>query len=58
MTLQDSHGLFSFTSKDEASKLIINHIKAVDNRSKWNVKKIRSDNGTEFKNFNYERILQ
>ena len=31
-------------------QLIINHIKAVENESKWNVKKIRSDNGTEFKN--------
>ena len=36
--------------KDEVSQLIINHIKAVDKESKWNVKKIRSDNCTEFKN--------
>ena len=41
---------FFLHSKDEASQLIIGHIKVVDNGSKWNVKKIRSDNGTEFKN--------
>ena len=41
---------FFLHSKDEASQLIINHIKDVDNGLKWNVKKIRSDNGTEFKN--------
>ena len=41
---------FFLHSKDEASQLIINHIKAVDNDSKWNAKKIRSDNGTKFKN--------
>ena len=41
---------FFLHSKDEASQLIINHIKAVDNDSRWNVKRIRSDNGTEFKN--------
>ena len=41
---------FFLHSKDEASQLIINHIKAVDNDSRWNVKRIRSDNGTECKN--------
>ena len=39
---------FFLHSKDEVIQLIINHIKAVDDESKWNVKKIRSDNGTEF----------
>ena len=42
--------IFFLHSKDEASQLIINHIKVVNNDSKWNVKKIRSNNGTEFKN--------
>ena len=41
---------FFLHSKDEASQIIINHIKVVDNGTKWRVKKIRSDNGTEFKN--------
>ena len=54
LVIVDDFTRFSWTfflhSKDEASQLIINHIKAVDNESKWNVKKIRSDNGTEFKN--------
>ena len=54
LVIVDDSTRFSWTfflhSKDEASQLIINHIKAVDNGSKWNVKKIRSDNGTEFKN--------
>ena len=55
LVIVDDFTRFSWTfflhSKDEASHLIINHIKAVDNDSKWNVKKIRSDNGIEFKNF-------
>ena len=54
LVIVDDFTRFSWTfflhSKDKASQLIINHIKAVDNESKWNVKKIRSDNGTEFKN--------
>ena len=54
IVIVDDFTRFSWTfflhSKYEASQLIINHIKAVDNNSKWNVKKIRSDNGTEFKN--------
>ena len=38
-------------SKDEASEIIINHIKIVDNIDpKRRVSRIRSDNGTEFKN--------
>ena len=41
---------FFLHSKDEASQLIINHIKVVDNDSRWDVKIIRSDNGIEFKN--------
>ena len=49
MALQDFLDFF-LHSKDEASQIIINHIKAVDNGTKWRVKKIRSDNGTEFKN--------
>ena len=54
LVIVDDFTRFSWTfflhSKDEASLFIINHIKAVDNDSKCNVKKIRSDNGTEFKN--------
>ena len=54
LVIVDDFTKFSWTfflhSKDEASQLIINHIKAVDNDSRWNVKRIRSDNGTEFKN--------
>ena len=38
---------FFIYSKDEASQLIINHIKSVDNGTKWIVKNIRSDNGIE-----------
>ena len=49
LVIIDDFTRFSWTfflrSKDEASQLIINHIKAVDNDSKWNVKKIRSDSG-------------
>ena len=41
---------FFLHSKDEASQLIINHIKNVETGSKWKVATIRSDNGTEFKN--------
>ena len=54
LVIVDDFTIFSWTfflhSKDEAIQLIINHIKAVDNDSRWNVKRIRSDNGTEFKN--------
>ena len=41
---------FFLHSKDEASEIIISHIKDVDNGTKWRVKNIRSDNGNEFKN--------
>ena len=54
LVIVDDFTRFSWTfflhSKDKASHLIINHIKVVDNDSRWNVKRIRSDNGTEFKN--------
>ena len=38
--------IFFLHSKDEASQLIINHIKNVETGSKWKVATIRSDNGT------------
>ena len=41
---------FFLNFKDEATQIIINHIRTVDNGTKWRVKKIRSDNGIEFKN--------
>ena len=54
LVIVDDFTRFSWTfflhSKDEASQIIINHIKVVDNGTKWRVKKVRSDNGTEFKN--------
>ena len=54
LVIVDDFTRFSWTfflhSKDEASQLIINHIKAVDNGTKWTIKNIMSDNGTEFKN--------
>ena len=54
MVIVDDFTRFSWTfflhSKDEGSQIIINHIKVVDNGTKWRVKKIMSDNGTEFKN--------
>ncbi|KAL8115964.1 hypothetical protein AgCh_022458 [Apium graveolens] len=37
-------------SKDEASEIIINHIRQVNNHPDFKVRRIRSDNGTEFKN--------
>ena len=40
---------FFLHSKDEASQIIINHIMAIGNGTKWRVKKM-SDNGTEFTN--------
>ena len=50
LVIVDNFTRFSWTffllSKDETSQFIINHIKAVDDKSKWNVNKIRSDNGT------------
>ena len=54
LVIVDGFTRFSWTvflhSKDEAIQFIINHVKVVDNGTKWTVKKIRSDNGTEFKN--------
>ena len=41
---------FFLHSKNEIIQFIINHIKDVENGTKWDVKKIMSDNGTEFKN--------
>ena len=53
LVIVDDFTRFSWTfflhSKDEASQLIINHIKNVEIGSKWKVATIRSDNGTEFK---------
>ena len=51
----DDFSRFSWThflhSKDEASEKIINHIKTVNNNyPKFLMRRIRSDNGTEFKN--------
>ncbi|KAL8118557.1 hypothetical protein AgCh_016180 [Apium graveolens] len=37
-------------SKDESSEIIINHIRQVNNHPDFKVRRIRSDNGTEFKN--------
>ena len=37
-------------SKDEAPQLIVDHIKKIEMEAKLPVRKIRSDNGTEFKN--------
>ena len=48
---------FFLHSKDEASQIFINHIKVVDNGTKWRVKKIRSDNGTEFKNSTMKELI-
>ena len=38
-------------SKDEASEIIINHIRQINNHPDFKVRRIRSDNGTEFKNY-------
>ena len=37
-------------TKDEAPQLIVDHIKKIEMEVKFPVRKIRSDNGTEFKN--------
>ena len=54
LVIVDDFTRFSWTfflhSKDEASQLIINHIRNVETGSKWKVATIRSDDGTEFKN--------
>ncbi|XP_063942640.1 uncharacterized protein LOC135150307 [Daucus carota subsp. sativus] len=55
LVIVDDFTRFTWTyflhSKDEASEIIINHIKIVDNIDPGRkVSRIRSDNGTEFKN--------
>ena len=54
LVIVDDFSKFSWTyflkSKDEASEIIINHIKQVNNHPDFKVRRIRSDNGTEFKN--------
>ena len=54
LVIVDDFSKFTLTffrhSKDEAGKIIINHIKALDNNPDVKVERIRSDNGTEFKN--------
>ena len=44
MTTPSTHGFYSFTLR------MIDHIKLIDPDSKFHVRAIRSDNGTEFKN--------
>ena len=54
LVIVDDFSKFTWTyflhSKDEASEIIINHIKIVNNNPDLQVRRIRSDNGTEFKN--------
>ena len=55
LVIVDDFTRFTWTyflhSKDEASEIIINHIKIVDNIDPGRkVSRIRSDNGIEFKN--------
>ena len=54
LVIIDDFSKFSWTfflhSKDEAGEVIINHIKIVNNNPLLKVMRIRSDNGTEFKN--------
>ena len=54
LVIVDDFSKFTWTfflhSKDEAGKIIINHIKALNNNPDVKVGRIRSDNGTEFKN--------
>ena len=54
LVIVDDFSKFSWTyflkSKDEASEIIINHIRQVNNHPDFKVRRIRSDNGTEFKN--------
>ncbi|KAL8126904.1 hypothetical protein AgCh_013995 [Apium graveolens] len=55
LVIVDDFSKFSWTyflkSKDEASEIIINHIRQVNNHPNFKVRRIRSDNGTEFKNY-------
>ena len=54
LVIVDDFSKFSWVyflgSKDEASEIIINHIRQVNNHPDLKVRNIRSDNGTEFKN--------
>ena len=54
LVIVDDFSKFTWTyflhSKDEASEIIINHIKIVNNNPTLQVRRIRSDHGTEFKN--------
>ena len=54
LVIVDDFSKFSWTyflkSKDEASEIIINHIRQVNNQPYFKVRRMRSDNGSEFKN--------
>ena len=54
LVIVDDFSKFSWTyflkSKDEASEIIIYHIRQVNNHPGFKIRRIRSDNGTEFKN--------
>ncbi|KAL8103990.1 hypothetical protein AgCh_028276 [Apium graveolens] len=54
LVIVDDFPKFSWTyflkSKDETSEIIINHIRQVNNHPDFKVRRIRSDNGTKFKN--------
>ena len=45
-----TRGVLFLNTKDETPKLIIDHIKKIELEANLVVRKIRSDNGTEFKN--------
>ena len=54
LVIVDDYSKFTWVlflhSKDETPHLVINHIKLIKKDSKFPVRAIRSDNGTEFKN--------
>ena len=54
LVIVDDFSKFSWTyflkCKDEAIEIIINHIRQVNNHPDFKVRRIRSDNGTKFKN--------
>ena len=62
LVIVDDFSRFTWTfflhSKDEASEIIINHLRKAINDPDFKVRRIRSDNGTEFKNSTMRKFCE
>jgi hypothetical protein len=57
MIIQDIHGVFLLKSKDETYKCFSKFVKQEERTFEEVIKNIRTDNGSEFKNYTMEEFV-